>query len=169
MSIVKFDLPLKQIKYYEGSLALKEMILKFNTSLNREVLDCGAYKREKVKNITGRHLALSANCVMMVLNVVFPNLKDNFILSDQTNYGYNIKNKIDADIEEIDNALRSHMEKIFKKLTSIMNDSCKDAITTGASTSVHWDDPVEKGIVIDANDHIKHINSIIVSMFKVLR
>lgn len=58
------------------------MIIKFNSSLNSEVLECGAYKREKVKNITGRHLALSSNCVMLVLNEVFPNVRDNFVLSD---------------------------------------------------------------------------------------
>ena len=51
-------------------------------------------------------------------------------------------------MEEIDNSLRSHLEKIFKKLTSIMYDSCKDAIQSGAETSVHWDDVIEKQTVI---------------------
>jgi hypothetical protein len=147
--IIKFSLPLKQIKYYEGSLALNEMMIKYNQSLKQEVLECGAYKREKVKNITGRHLALSSNCIMLVLNEVFPNIKNNFVLSDQTNYGFNIKKKIEDDLEEVETSLRSHLDKVFKKLTSIMYDACKDAIANGAAEAINWDNVIEKQTIIE--------------------
>lgn len=96
---------MKKIKYYEGSLAIIEIITKYNTSLNHEVLGCGAFKREKVSNITARHLALSSNCLMLLLNEIMPNIKDNFILAESAGYGINIKRKIESDFNDLNENL----------------------------------------------------------------
>jgi len=110
---VRNDLPLKKIKYYEGSLAIIEIIEKYNSSLNTEVLGCGAFKREKVANITARHLALSSNCLMMLLNEIMPNVRDNFVLCEAAGYGANIRRKIESDFIELTEKFQLHLDRVF--------------------------------------------------------
>lgn len=86
-------------------MAIIEIIQKYNASLNTEVLGCGAFKREKVANITARHLALSSNCLMLLLNEILPNIRDNFILAESAGYGVNIRRKIEGDFNELNEKL----------------------------------------------------------------
>ena len=121
-----FKLPSKQVKMYEGSTRIIEFIKAYNSHLKYQILGCGAYYQKKVESVTAKHLAISSNCVRLILKEIMPSLKNKFFLIDDK--GPNIKKMLTNLTDEVEKELHEHMTDIYHKLTSIMVDNVKGEI-----------------------------------------
>jgi len=83
-----------------------------------------------VDSITAKHLALSANCVRLILNEIMPNLKENMLTAPSL--GSNIKKLMYNESNELEKELKSHIREVFTKLVSIMVEAVTMSIQKAA-------------------------------------
>lgn len=129
------------------------------------MLDGGA--KDKVKSLTARHLALSANCVLLIRDYFIPNFRINFIDHPSNPNGFNIRKLIDKEFTELIQNLDSHADSIIAKFSNIIVEAVQPAITSAASAIV-WDATIEKNVVISTSAYIDQILQTLFSMTKIL-
>lgn len=74
----------------------------------------------KVQKFSARHLAISANCILLTRDVILVNLKDKLIDSLDNPSGFNVRKLVDQDYSNLLTSLETHAQSIFDKFVSII-------------------------------------------------